>query len=49
MLEGWFYDDGLMEEVKALVQKSKSLLRINGASNSQIAVFVSGEALYYRQ
>ncbi len=47
MLEGWFYDDGLMEEIGDIAQKSDKLLGKERRSNSEIAVFVSCESLYY--
>ena len=47
MLEGWFYDDKLMEMIGELVEKSKRLVHIPKKSNSQVAVFVSSESLYY--
>ncbi|MBE6703652.1 MAG: hypothetical protein E7583_00165 [Ruminococcaceae bacterium] len=47
MLEGWFYDDGLMEEVKKTVDISKKLCDIEMRSASEIAVFVSCESLFY--
>ncbi len=47
MLEGWFYDDGLMEEVASNVKKSASLVDRKAESASEIAVFVSCESLYY--
>ena len=47
MLEGWFYDDKLMEMIGELVEKSKKLLPIPKKSNSEVAVFVSSESLYY--
>lgn len=47
MMEGWFYDDGLMDEVSKICAKSKSLLGKKRESNSEIAVFVSCESLYY--
>ncbi len=47
MLEGWFYDDGLMEEVKKIAQSSAQLLGMPRRSASQVAVFVSCESLYY--
>jgi len=47
MLEGWYYDDGLMEEVGITVQKSQALLDTPRASSSEIAVFVSCESMYY--
>lgn len=47
MMAHWYYDDGLMDEVKQLVSKSKELLDKPRKSNSEIAVFVSCEALYY--
>ena len=47
MLEGWFYDDGLMAEIKSLVDSSKNLMEKPRYSVSEIAVFVSCESLYY--
>ena len=47
MLEGWYYDDGLMEEVKALVEKSRSLEKKPCASAAEICIFVGAEPLYY--
>ncbi len=47
MLEGWFYDDGLMSEIKSLVESSRSLMGKPRYSTSEIAVFVSCESLYY--
>ena len=47
MLEGWFYDDGLMAEVARLADQSKALLEKQRHSVSKIAVFVSCESLYY--
>ena len=47
MLEGWFYDDNLMAEVKCLAEKSAQLMKKPRCSSAQIAVFVSCESLYY--
>ena len=47
MMEGWFYDDGVMAEVADLAEKSKALMEKERHSVSQIAVFVSCESLYY--
>ena len=47
MLEGWYYDDGLMNEVAGLVQKSKNLLDTPRSSASEICVIVGTESLYY--
>ncbi len=47
MLEGWFYDDALMAEIGDLAKKSDKLLGKERRSNSEIAVFVSCESLYY--
>lgn len=47
MLEGWFYDDGIMEEVASIAKKSADLLEKERHSVSQIAVFASCESLYY--
>lgn len=46
MLEGWYYDDSLMEEVSHLVKKSASLLEKPQYSAAEICVFVSAEPLY---
>lgn len=47
MLEGWFYDDGVMAEVASIAEKSAKLMEKPRHSASQIAVFVSCESLYY--
>ncbi len=47
MLEGWFYDDGLMDEIGEIVKKSNRLMGKERRSNSEVAVFVSCESLYY--
>ncbi len=47
MLEGWYYDDGLMEEVESLVEKSAPFLEKAPSSAAEICVFVSAESLYY--
>ena len=47
MLEGWFYDDGVMEEITRLAKISHQLMERQRHSASQIAVFVSCESLYY--
>ena len=47
MLEGWYYDDGLMEEVSRLVKNSASLLEKPRYSASEICVFVGTEPMYY--
>ena len=47
MLEGWFYDDELMAEIKSLVETSKALMEKKRYSVSEVAVFVSCESLYY--
>jgi len=47
MLEGWYYDDGLMEEVSRLVKNSASLLEKPRHSASEICVFVGTEPMYY--
>ncbi len=47
MLEGWFYDDGLMAEISQIVKKSNNLTGKERRSNSEVAVFVSCESLYY--
>lgn len=47
MLEGWYYDDRLMEEVKRIAECSSELVGKPRQSSSEIAVFVSCESLYY--
>lgn len=47
MLEGWFYDDGVMAEIKQLAERSRELMKKERHSVSRIAVFVSCESLYY--
>lgn len=47
MFEGWFYDSDLMKEVKNEVKISHSLQNISKESNSEVAVFFSGQSLYY--
>ena len=47
MLEGWYYDDGLMEEVSKLVKNSASLLEKPKHSAAEICVFVGTEPLYF--
>lgn len=47
MLEGWYYDDGLMKEVDDLVKTSKEIFEKERKSASEICVFVSTEPLYY--
>ena len=47
MLEGWFYDDGVMAEIKQLAEKSRELMKKKRHSVSRIAVFASCESLYY--
>ncbi len=47
MLEGWFYDDGLMAEIGDIVKKSALLKEKERHSTSEVAVFVSCESMYY--
>lgn len=47
MLEGWFYDDALMAEVAHQVRISHRLNALEKRSESEIAVFISGESLYH--
>ncbi|MBR2043610.1 MAG: hypothetical protein IJ946_04655 [Clostridia bacterium] len=47
MLEGWYYDEGLMAEVKHLVECSKSVVEKPCTSAAEICVFVGKEPLYY--
>jgi len=47
MLEGWYYDDGLMAEVKHLLECSESVVDKVCSSDAQICIFVGSEPLYY--
>ncbi len=47
MLEGWYYDDGLMEEVKKLVSISSEICLKPRESAAEICVFVGSKPLYY--
>ena len=47
MLEGWYYDDGLMAEIKSLTGKSAEIFKKERHSASEICVFVSTEPLYF--
>lgn len=47
MLEGWYYDDGLMEEVGQLVKKSAAITAKPRESVAEICVFGGTESLYY--
>ena len=47
MLEGWYYDDRLMDEVERLTALSDELLKLPMKSASEIAFIVSCESLYY--
>lgn len=47
MLEGWFYDDELMEEIGNVIKKSEELMSHERHSSSEIAVIVSCESMYY--
>ncbi len=46
MFEGWFYSDGMMGEVKKMIQIGERLQDVKCESVSEIAVFANGEALY---
>ena len=46
MLEGWYYDDELMNAVGELVKVSERFSDIPSLSASEIAVFVCSESLY---
>lgn len=46
MFEGWFYSDGMMGEVKKMIEIGEKLQDIKCENVSEIAVFASGEALY---
>lgn len=47
MLEGWYYDDELMKEIGKIVSISNSLIETPRHSESEIAVIVSYESMYY--
>lgn len=47
MAEGWFYDKGLMDEITNIISKANTLTDVYRESNSEIAVFVSCESMYY--
>jgi len=47
MLEGWYYDEGLMREVERTVRLSESLIEKKAVSNSEIAFVISCESHYY--
>jgi hypothetical protein len=47
MLEGWFYDDGLMEEIGQIAKISETFIEKDYESSSEVAVIVSAESLYY--
>ncbi len=47
MLEGWYYDDDLMEEVSHLASLSKRFCNKERNSAAQICVFVGSKPLYY--
>jgi hypothetical protein len=47
MLEGWYYDDGLMSEVNHLIKCSQSVVDKPTYSAAEICVFVGSEPLYY--
>jgi len=47
MFEGWFYDKDLMNEIQHQVEISKDLMPLEKKSISEVAVFISGESLYY--
>ena len=46
MLEGWFFDDALMNEVRHECELYRRCRALSRASVSQVAVFVDGESLY---
>lgn len=46
MFEGWFYSDGMMGEVKKMIEIGEKLQNVKCESVSEIAVFAGGEALY---
>ena len=47
MFEGWFYSDGMMNEIAKMIQISEYLGNIPQHSCSEIAVFAEGESLYH--
>ena len=47
MLEGWYYNDALMNEVGSLVKVSGGLCNAEMTSAAEIAVFASCDSLYY--
>ena len=47
MLEGWYYDDGLMDEIEKLVKHSASVVAKPQDSAAENCVFAGTEALYY--
>lgn len=47
MLEGWYYDDELMAGIKSVIDVSKSVMDKECTSNSEVAVIVSSDSMYY--
>ncbi len=47
MLEGWYYDDGLMDEVEHLIKCSRSIVDKPTGSAAEICIFEGSEPLYY--
>lgn len=47
MFEGWYYDDLLMDEIRKCFEIDEKLSSLSYKSNSEIAVIVDSESLYY--
>lgn len=47
MMEGWYYDDRLMDGIKDIIDVNKTIENIRTESAAEIAVFVSSESMYY--
>ncbi len=47
MFEGWFYSDGMMEQVQKMIGIAKRTANTPMEPVSEIAVFAEGESLYY--
>jgi len=47
MFEGWFYSDGMMQEIHRMIAIAKKMSAIPLSSKAEIAVFAEGESLYY--
>ncbi len=47
MLEGWYYDDELLEGIKSIVDVNKEIDVNHQESAAEVAVFVCSESMYY--